>query len=170
MRKTTLAWVALGLVYGSSVIGMTLSSTAFSAGGKIPDIYSCNGKDVTPDLTWSAAPVGTKSFALIVDDPDAPSGAWTHWVLFNIPASVTELAANAPVPEGALAGNNSWGRAKYNGPCPPYDKIHRYNFKLYALDTLLKLPVGASAAQVMSASEHHILGQVKLIGEYERSH
>ncbi|HVV69852.1 MAG TPA: YbhB/YbcL family Raf kinase inhibitor-like protein [Gammaproteobacteria bacterium] len=170
MRKTTLAWIFLGLIYGSSAMGMTLTSTAFSEGGKIPDIYSCDGKDMAPDLTWSAVPIGTKSFALIMDDPDAPSGLWTHWVLFNIPANVTKLASNAALPEGALIGNNSWGRAQYNGPCPPYNKTHRYNFKLYALNTVLKLPSGASAAQVMGASEHHIMGQVKLMGKYERSH
>lgn len=167
MQKKTL--ILLGLIYGSSAMSMTLSSTAFSEGGKIPDIYSCDGKDIAPDLTWSGAPGGTKSFALIVDDPDAPSGLWTHWVLFNIPANVTKLTSNAAVPEGALTGNNSWDRAKYNGPCPPYNKTHRYSFKLYALDTLLKLPAGASAAQVMSASAQHVLGQVELTGKYERS-
>ena len=96
-------------------------------------------------------------------------GVWTHWVLFNISADVTTLTSGAATPEGSLTGNNSWGRAKYNGPCPPYNETHRYNFKLYALDTILKLPAGSSAAAVMGAAEHHVLGQVELMGKYERS-
>src|ERR1700738_5246815 len=99
MKQKILVWIFIGLTYGSSAMGLTLSSTAFPEGGKIPDIYSCHGKDIPPDLTWSEAPAGTKSFVLILEDPDAPAGVWTHWVLFNIPANVTKLDSSFVAPE-----------------------------------------------------------------------
>ncbi len=151
-------------------MAMTLTSTVFSNAGKIPAVYTCDGKNIPPDLEWSAVPVGTQSFALILDDPDAPSGVWTHWILFNIPANLTNLTSAKEGPKGSITGKNSWGKAQYSGPCPPYNSTHRYNFKLYAVDGTLNLPAGATIAEVTSALKQHILGQGELTGKYQRSH
>ncbi len=152
-------------------MSMTLSSPAFSAGQAIPVTYSCRGQDISPALEWSDPPAGTQSFALIMDDPDAPVGTWDHWVLYNIPASARRLAeaipAAASLPDGSLHGKNSWGRLGYGGPCPP-SGTHRYFFRLYALDTVLPLSSGASKKQVLEAMKGHILAQAELMGTFSK--
>ena len=153
-------------------MGFQLTSTAFNAGQPIPASYTCDGQDHSPPLQWGDPPAGTQSFALIVDAPDAPAGAWVHWVLFNLPAQTRSLPA-AVVPaqaeraDGSRQGQNSWRRIGYGGPCPPRG-IHRYVFKLYALDTALDLAAGATQAQVVRALAGHILGQTELTGTYRR--
>lgn len=145
----------------------TLNSGAFKADQQIPARYACDGEDVSPPLVWKGAPAGTKSFALILDDPDAPGGVFTHWTLFNLPSSVSELAEGA-ASEATLEaqqGQTSWGKAGYGGPCPP-SGVHHYIFTLYAVDSLLDLPAGASKKQLLSALEGHILAQTELTGLY----
>ncbi len=148
------------------------SSPAFQEGGKILAKYTCEGQDVSPALTWGEPPAGTQSFALIVDDPDAPAGVWTHWVLFNLPADSRQLPEAIPsqnqLPSGALQGRNDFGSIGYGGPCPPPGGPHRYYFTLYALDQPLDLKAGASRRQVLDAMQGHILAQGQLMGTYER--
>jgi len=129
---------------------MQLTSTAFAEGGTIPKEYSGDGADRSPPLRWSGAPAGTKSFALIADDPDAPRGTWVK------------------LPSGAIQGKNDFGNIGYGGPAPPRGRPHRYYFKLYALDTTLNLPEGASKQQVEAAMKGHILAEGQLMGKYGR--
>ena len=148
-----------------------VTSIVFQEGGTIPLKYTCDGEDISPPLAWSSAPEGTKSFALISDDPDAPMGTWVHWVIFNIPANATELHERIP-PEGVLhngakQGMNDFRRIGYGGPCPPGGK-HRYFFKLYALDTEIDILVGASKHELLRAMEGHILAEGELMGTYIR--
>lgn len=145
-----------------------LESSAFSNGGSIPSKYTCDGDDISPPLSWQDAPTDTKSFVLIVDDPDAPVGTWDHWLLYNIPATTYELEENlTSAPDGAHGGKNSWGKTTYGGPCPP-DREHHYFFKLYALDSKLNLSSNASKSQIESAMRGHILGTATLMGKYNR--
>ena len=146
-------------------IDLTITSPAFAHKEPIPVEYTCDGDDISPPLEWTEPPANTRSFALIMDDPDAPVGTWDHWVLFNIPADIRELTAAATPPAGSVDGNNSWRRTGYGGPCPP-NGTHRYFFKLYALDTTLNLPAGADKASVLVAIEDHILAQAELMGTY----
>lgn len=150
---------------------MVLSSPAFAAGASIPAGYSCDGKDQSPPLRWTGAPAGTQSFALIMDDPDAPAGTWVHWLIFNIPAQATGLPEAvrpaAKLDDGSVQGTNSWRRVGYGGPCPPRGQ-HRYFFKLYALDSMLSLSSSASKADLLRAMEGHILAQAELMGVYRR--
>lgn len=149
----------------------TLNSHSFSDGESIPKKYTCDAEDVSPELHWSDPPAA-KGFALIVDDPDAPSGTWVHWVVVNLPASAHDLpeaaGKRAPLPEGAQQGKNDFGKSAYGGPCPPPGKPHRYFFKLYALDAKLSLKEGSTKAEVEKAIEGHILGQAQLTGRYGR--
>jgi len=151
---------------------LTVSSKVFQEGGKIPAKYTCDGQDVSPPLAWSEPPVGTESFALIMNDPDAPGGVFTHWVLFNIPSDNRQLPEAVPtqakLPSGALQGKNNFGRIGYGGPCPPPGRPHRYQFIIYALDQPLDLTAGASEKQVLDAMERHILAQGQLTGTYQR--
>lgn len=148
-----------------------ITSSAFEDGGLIPAKYTCDGVDVSPPLQWDAVPEGTRSIALICDDPDAPMGTWVHWVLFNLPSDAKELAQNIPteetLPNGAKQGVNDFGRVGYGGPCPP-GGTHRYFFKIYALDTEVGLQAGADKRQLLKTMEGHILGQGQLIGKYKR--
>ena len=145
-----------------------LASVLIAHEQPIPVRYSCDGEDVSPPLDWSDPPAGTQSFALIMDDPDAPGGTWDHWILFNIPAEVRNLPEAGSAGEiGAISGKNSWGRSDYGGPCPP-GGTHRYFFKLYALDTTLSLDESAGKEQVLAAMEGHILGEAELMGTYSR--
>jgi hypothetical protein len=151
---------------------LELTSGAFAPGEAIPREYTCDGEDISPPLSWSDPPEGTRSFALIMDDPDAPVGTWVHWVLFNLPAEKRSLPESVPaedqLSDGSLHGRNSWQRHDYGGPCPPSGSAHRYVFKLFALDTELDLEAGATKKQVLSAMEDHILAQGKLTGRYSR--
>lgn len=144
-----------------------LTSTAFAPGEPIPTKYTCDEADISPPLAWRDPPPSTQSFALIMDDPDAPVGTWVHWVLFNLPPEMHNLAEGASPPSESQAGQNSWGRPGYGGPCPP-SGTHRYFFKLYALNTPLNLTANTNKAQLLQAMEGHILTQAELMGTYSR--
>lgn len=150
---------------------LKITSTAFEEGGPIPARFTCDGEDVSPSLSWSNAPEKTKSFALICDDPDAPRGTWIHWVLYNLPSDVTELAEAIPpddtLESGARQGMTSFGRPGYGGPCPP-SGTHRYFFKLYALDTVLQFEQAADSQALLEAMKGHILAAGQLMGRYGR--
>jgi Raf kinase inhibitor-like YbhB/YbcL family protein len=154
-------------------MAMQLSSPAFSDGERIPVNFTADGTDVSPELRWAGAPPKTQTFALVCEDPDAPRGTWTHWVLFNIPADKTGYAEGVPaekeLPGGARQGKNDFGKIGYGGPSPPKGKPHRYYFKLYALDTKLDLPAGATRQQVLDAVKGHVLAEGQLMGTYGRS-
>lgn len=156
---------------GGAGMEFSLSSTAFEHETAIPERYTCDAEDLSPELSWSGVPDGTMSLALVMDDPDAPAGTWVHWVLFNIPASVVRLDESVPddeqLPSGAVHGQNSWGDLGYGGPCPP-SGTHRYFFKLYALDANLDLGPGATKDQVLAAMNSHVLGEAELMGRYSR--
>ena len=151
---------------------MQLTSTAFSEGQAIPEKHTCEGKNVSPALKWSNAPNATKSLVLIADDPDAPSGTWVHWVLYDLPQTVSGLPEDLPksqyTPQGAKQGLNDFKHLGYGGPCPPPGKPHRYFFKLYALDAPLNLKPGATKQEVEGAMEKHILAEGRLMGTYKR--
>jgi Raf kinase inhibitor-like YbhB/YbcL family protein len=142
---------------------MKLTSSAFTHNQSIPQKYTCQGEDVSPPLTIEGAPAQTKSFAIIVDDPDAPMGTWVHWVVFNI--SPTEYIAEDTNP--GMQGINDFGKEDYGGPCPPFG-THRYFFKLYALDDTLDLPPGIKKKQLEKAMEGHILAKAEMIGLYKK--
>jgi Raf kinase inhibitor-like YbhB/YbcL family protein len=150
-----------------------LTSDAFANGQSIPAKYSCSGKNISPGLAWDEPPAGTRSFALIVDDPDAPMGTWVHWVLFNIPANTRELQEDLPIsgknvdPNAMYVGKNSSSNTRYDGPCPP-SGTHRYYFKLYALDTTLSLQPGATKEQVLAEMKGHLLAQGELMGTFSK--
>ncbi|MFQ5665063.1 MAG: YbhB/YbcL family Raf kinase inhibitor-like protein [Candidatus Binatia bacterium] len=153
-------------------MAFTLSSSAFQPGAPIPKQHTCDGVDQSPALHWSDAPAGTKSFALIADDPDAPMGTWVHWVLYDMPAEVTQLpqgvAPDETLASGGKHGVNDFRKIGYGGPCPPPGKPHRYFFKLYALDAPTDLKPRATKADVLRAIEGHVLGEVQLMGTYKR--
>jgi Raf kinase inhibitor-like YbhB/YbcL family protein len=157
---------------GGTAMTFAISSSSFQNGGEIPKKFTCDGADVSPALSWANPPSGTKSFALIGDDPDAPVGTWTHWVLFDLPAHTTNLAEGVAkvdeVPGGGRQGRNDFRRIGYGGPCPPPGKPHRYFFKLYALDKMLDLKPGASKQEVERATEGHVLGKAEVMGAYRR--
>jgi Raf kinase inhibitor-like YbhB/YbcL family protein len=152
-----------------------LTSPAFANNGKIPAQYTCDGVDISPPLSWSDAPQGTRSFALIVEDPDAPDPkapkvTWVHWVIYNIPADVQSLSEDAArhgLPAGAQQGLNDSKRVGYNGPCPPLG-THRYFHKLYALDTVLQDLGHPTKAQLLSAMQGHVRAEAQLVGTYEK--
>ncbi len=144
----------------------SVASKAFPHNGTIPSKYTCDGADVSPPLSIADIPKGTKSLALIVDDPDAPVGTWVHWLVWNIAADTREIPENT-VPRGALQGTNDFRKQRYGGPCPP-SGTHRYFFKLYALDTALPLAAGATKARIEESMKGHVLAQAELIGLYGR--
>lgn len=156
-----------------SIMSLQLTSDAFSNGQSIPAKYSCVGRNVSPALAWTEPPSGTQSFALIMDDPDAPMGTWVHWVLFNIPAERRDLPEDLPVtgknidPNAIFVGTNSSGNIGYDGPCPP-SGTHRYFFRLYALDTLISLLPGATKENLLREMEGHILAQTELMGTFSK--
>ncbi len=143
-----------------------ITSSAYSEGDNIPRIYTCDDQNVSPPLAWTEVPTTTVSLALVMDDPDAPSGTWVHWVLYNLPPDTTSLKQD----QTGLGtdGKNDFNRLGYGGPCPPRNSTHRYYIKLYALDTRLDLKSGATKAQVESAMRGHILAQGTLMGRYGR--
>ena len=153
-------------------MAFSISSPDFQNGKDIPKKFTCDGDDVSPALSWADAPPGSKSFALIADDPDAPRGTWTHWVLFDLPSTTTSLPEGVPkvgdLPGGGRQGVNDFPKIGYGGPCPPPGKPHRYFFKLYALDNQLKLKAGASKQEVEQSMQNHILGKAELMGKYGR--
>jgi Raf kinase inhibitor-like YbhB/YbcL family protein len=156
-------------------MGLSLVSSAFKETGAIPRKYTCDGADLSPPLAWSGVPEGTAALALIADDPDAPGGTWVHWVLYDVPATLSALPEGvAPVERpselaGAVQGSNDSRRLGYSGPCPPPGPAHRYFFKLAALATKLDLGPGASKQQVERAMSHHVLATAQLMGTYARA-
>ena len=152
---------------------LEIKSDAFTSGQSIPAKYTCTGKNISPALTWSDPPAGTQSFALIMDDPDAPMGTWVHWVLYNIRADRRSLQEDLPVtgknvdPDAVFVGKNSSGNIGYDGPCPP-SGTHRYYFKLYALDTTISLLPGATKEKILKEMEGHILAQSELMGTFSK--
>ena len=151
---------------------MQLTSTVFTEGAAIPPKHTCDAKNVSPPLKWNDVPAGAKTLVLIVDDPDAPSGTWVHWVLYDLPATTSELAEDVPksqyIAGGAKQGLNDFRHLGYGGPCPPHGNPHRYFFKLYALDALLDLKPGLTKKDLEHAMEKHILAQAHLMGTYQR--
>ena len=151
---------------------LSLRSTAFKDGGKIPKKYTCDGEDVSPPLSWSGAPYGTKSYVIIMEDPDAPGGTFTHWVLYDLPAGLTNLSEGvekkSDLKEGPKQGVNDFGRVGYGGPCPP-GGTHRYIFTLYALDIAgLDLKGKATREEVLNTARGHVISKTNLIGTYSR--
>jgi Raf kinase inhibitor-like YbhB/YbcL family protein len=154
---------------------MKIESPVFVHYGEIPNRYTCEGQDISPPLTWQGLPVGTKSLALIVDDPDAPDPSapkmtWVHWVLYNIPPTAQGLKEGVKpeeLPAGTLQGKNDWGRTGYGGPCPPIGR-HRYFFKLYALDTVLEDLKTPDKARIEKAMQGHVLAKAEVIGTYQK--
>lgn len=151
---------------------LSLSSPDFVSGSTIPKLHTCDGSDLSPALEWKAPPAATESYALIADDPDAPRGTFVHWVIFDLPAHLRSLPQNFPKNEqssdGSRQGNNDFDKIGYNGPCPPSGKVHRYFFKLYALDAKLNLKPGATKKDVERAMQGHILARGEFIGRYSR--
>ena len=160
--------------HGGLSMPLTLTSSAFSHQGNIPRQYTCEGSDISPPLSWSGAPERTKSFVLIVDDPDAPDPkaprmTWVHWVLYNLPPAARALPEGvAALPAGTRQGSNDWKRTGYGGPCPPIGR-HRYFHKLYALDIVLPDLATPTKAEIEKAMIGHILERAELIGTYEKS-
>jgi Raf kinase inhibitor-like YbhB/YbcL family protein len=146
---------------------LTVSSNAFENNALIPSKYTCDGENISPQIKWSKGPEGTKTFVLICDDPDAPSKVWVHWLIFNIPPINHEIPENSAFIKGANYGTTDFGKTTYGGPCPP-SGTHHYRFKIYALDSELKLNTGASKEAMEGAMKGHILAQGKLIGLYAR--
>jgi len=149
-----------------------LKSKAFNANEIIPKKYTCDGDDVSIPLSWDDPPAGTKSFALVVDDPDAPAGTWVHWVLYDLPADARSLgegvARQEAAPGGAKQGRNDFGNIGYGGPCPPKGPAHRYFFKLYALDQPTGLRPGVTKQELVDAMKGRILAETQLVGIYKR--
>lgn len=155
---------------GPSSEGWKITSPAFSGGHPIPARFSCDGQNVSPKLEWTSPPPDAKSLAIIVDDPDAPSGTFTHWVVFDIPVEMRDLPENVQPGQlkGARQGHNGFGRIGYGGPCPPPGKPHHYHFKLFALDKPLGLASGVGVDQVKQAISHHVVGSTEIVGTYQR--
>ena len=153
-------------------MAFAVKSTAFSNGGEIPRKYTCSGENLSPALSWNDMPPKAKALALIADDPDAPGGTWTHWILWNLPSRATSLPEGVPPTESlensARQGRNDFGRIGYGGPCPPPGRPHRYFFRLYALDGALDLKAGASRTELESAMKPHLVAQAEWMGMFKR--
>lgn len=185
MNTHLLAWLVTATATASGLLAadsrqsekeayaMKLVSPAFTDGQPIPEKHTCDGANVSPPLSWSEAPPGTRSFALICDDPDAPVGTWVHWVLYGLSPATTELpemlAPAEQLPGGAKQGLNDFRRVGYGGPCPPPGRPHRYFFKLYALDAELGLRSRATKADLVRVMAGHILAEAQLMGTYQRA-
>lgn len=161
-----------GQEIATSAAPLTVESAAIAQGATIPQRYTCDGDDISPPLSWGEMPASTQSLALIVDDPDAPGGTWDHWILFDIPPGIQSLAEGIPA-EATVAGigthgENSWKNHGYGGPCPPGSAEHHYQFRLYALDTILDLQPGATKEEVIDAMDGHVLAQGEIIALYSR--
>lgn len=153
-------------------MAFSLRSTAFEAGAPIPRAHTCDGQDVSPSLRWDEPPPGTRGFALVCDDPDAPAGTWVHWLVYGIPEKARQLPSGLPgqgrLPDGTVQGKNDFGRLGYGGPCPPRGRPHRYYFRLYAVDESLALGPGLSCGELLDALRGHVLAQAELYGLYGR--
>lgn len=169
------ATIALAFASSGSTepsMSFTISSPSFSNGGDIAKKFTCDAADLSPQLTWNEPPTGTKTFALLVDDPDAPVGNWNHWTMWNLPPNLRGLPEDvkkeASLPDGSLQGRNDFRKTGYNGPCPPPGKPHRYFFKLFALDAKLDLKSGEGKKGLEAAMKGHILAQAEWMGKYGR--
>jgi len=164
--------LAVSSIPAGQPMSLTISSPSFTNGGAIPKKFTCDAADISPQLTWTDPPDGTKSFALLVDDPDAPIGNWNHWAMWNLPAKLRSLreglSKNAHLPDGSEQGMNDFHKPGYNGPCPPAGKPHRYFFKLFALDTKVALKEEAGKPELETAMKGHILAQAEWMGTYKR--
>jgi Raf kinase inhibitor-like YbhB/YbcL family protein len=179
-RKSLLALLTLlglalqleSLAAGGRAMSLTIKTKAFLEGEMIPTKYTCDGDDVSPGLTWTGAPEATQSLTLIADDPDAPVGTWTHWIIWNIPPETAALFDGVPkentLKDGARQGYNDFKRIGYGGPCPPPGKPHRYFFRLYAMDSKLDAKAGVSRNELERAMKGHVLAQAELMGKYGR--
>ena len=150
----------------------TISTSSFQNGGEIPKKFTCDAADVSPEFSWSDVPAGSVTVAMIADDPDAPAGTWTHWILYGLPAAITHLPEGVPkideLPSGGRQGRNDFHKIGYGGPCPPPGKTHRYFFKLFALDSKLSLKAGVGRNELEQAMKGHILGRTEWMGKYGR--
>ncbi len=172
---TAPAWADGNSTNGGQDMTLTLTSPAFEDQGEIPERYTCDGKDISPELRWRGVPENAKSLVLIVDDPDAPDPAapkmtWIHWLLYNLPADsqgLPQAVKDSELPAGTLPGENSWHRTGYGGPCPPIGR-HRYFFKLYALDTVLPDLKTPEKDELLRAMQGHIVAETRLMGTYQR--
>jgi Raf kinase inhibitor-like YbhB/YbcL family protein len=168
-----------GAIYGDaalpaiSLTQLFVTSAAFRQGEPIPKRYTCDGEDLSPDLAWRGVPQGTETFALIMDDPDAPRGTFTHWVYYNLPGALRALPEDVEKsehpPTGGSQGVNDFGDIGYRGPCPPPGPAHRYHLTVYALDSQLRLPARSTKHELRTAIQGHVLGQGELVGVYGRS-
>lgn len=166
LALTLLAMPSVTLADGDEHPVLQVTSSAFAANQEIPPRYSCEGTQTTPPLAWSRVPAGTRSVAILVEDPDAPGGIFTHWLVTGIPPATTSLAAGATLPRGAAAARNSMGRLGYDGPCPPRGR-HRYVFRVFALDTAIPPPRDRDA--FLAAVHGHILAEGRLVGTYQKT-
>jgi Raf kinase inhibitor-like YbhB/YbcL family protein len=164
-KKISVVILLFTLFTSAYAAEFTIQSPAFADFTSIPKQFTCDGTNHSPPLTWQNPPDNTQSFVIIVDDPDALNGVWVHWIAINIPGDATQLAEDAKLSAPAVNGKNGWGNSRYEGPCPPRG-TNRYHYRLYALDTQLKLDEGASVQDVNSAMKKHILGHCELIGLY----
>ena len=150
---------------------MKLNSSAFEEGGMIPSKYTCDGENISPPLSWSGEPENTKSFVITCDDPDAPSGNWIHWVIYDIPVNVLELKENVPpqkiLENSAKQGLSDFGKIGYGGPCPP-GGTHRYIFKIYAINKMLELEAGLKKSEVLKAIDGNILAETQILSKYKK--
>lgn len=157
---------------GTRHMGLAISSGSFPNGGDVPREFTCDGADVSPQLSWSQPPAGTQGFALIADDPDAPGGTWTHWILYDLPPSASALPEGASktgaLPGGAKEGLNDFGKPGYGGPCPPPGARHRYFFRLYALDRSSGLKPDSSRQELEKSMQGHVLQSAEWMGKYQR--
>lgn len=173
-KMLNLLAIIISLISMTSAIAVatqpfTLTSSAAAEQGALPVLYTCDGKDISPQISWSGVPPKTQSFAMIVSDPDAPDGVFYHWVLYNLPKDTRSLEEGiTEFPVGTTVGINSWGKASYNGPCPPKDTNHHYIFTLYALNKKLNLGDGVDAAHLTKAMQNHVLGRAEFIAVYTR--
>jgi Raf kinase inhibitor-like YbhB/YbcL family protein len=171
LLASVLLWQRSQHAYGQARASLGVRSSSFSDGGMIPRRYTCDGANLSPHLAWQFGPHGTRSFVLEMDDPDAPID-FTHWLVYNIPPGVRELAegtsTQGAMPQGSAEGKNNFGQFGYGGPCPPRGNPHHYVFRVYALDRLLDLPPGATRRQLDAAMDRHILSQGQIIGLYQR--
>lgn len=153
-------------------MAFSIRSSAFDNGAAIPQEYTCQGRNISPQLEWEGLPSGTQSLALVCDDPDAPAGTWVHWVIYNIPATTSNLKQGIPtspqLAEGMLQGKNDFGNRGWAGPCPPPGRPHRYFFKLYALDKVLTAQPGLTKKQILSLIQPNILVKTEMYGTYQR--
>ena len=184
LRKTRsvlppLILVALALLLPAEVRGqkatsskLELKTTSFTAGGSIPRQFTCDASDISPALAWTDPPPGTQTFAIIEDDPDAPSGTFVHWVIYDLPANSRRLpqalSKNGQIPDGGRQGTNDFSRTGYSGPCPPRGRPHRYFIRLFALDARLNLRPAATRRELDEAMKGHILAEAELMGRYGR--